>query len=65
METDVILKLVLGKNLENSQKLCKENGYICRITREDLHNNVGTCDLRFDRVNIEVDEGAVTNSYIG
>ena len=65
MEKDVILELVLGKKLEEAQSLCKENGYICCVNREDLHNYMITCDLRFDRVNIEIDEGKITKSSIG
>lgn len=65
MKEDIILKLILGKKLEEAQKICEENGYVCSVNREDLHHYMITCDFRFDRINIEIDEGKITKSSIG
>jgi hypothetical protein len=65
MEDKEIVDKVLGEKLENAQKICKEHGFKCNIVREDLHNFVITCDYRLDRVNVEIDEGKITKSYIG
>ena len=59
------LTILIGKSLFDAQEFCKLNKIKHRVVREDIHNYVITCDLRFDRVNLEIDEGVVTNAYIG
>ena len=65
MENKEVVNDVLGKKLEDAQKICKEHGFKCNIVREDIHNYVITCDFRFDRINVELDDGRVTNASIG
>jgi hypothetical protein len=60
-----LLDSLIGMDVESGSKLCKENGYVVRITREDSLNYMVTMDLRFDRINLEIDNGLITNFGIG
>ena len=60
-----LLKFLIGMNKEDGSNLCKENGYIFRVVREDSHNYIVTMDLRFDRVNLQLDNGVITKYNIG
>ena len=60
-----LLESLIGMNKESGTELCKENDYKVRITREDSNNYAITMDLRFDRINLEIDKGLITKCDIG
>jgi len=60
-----ILETLLQKTKEEARKICKDNGYESRITREDKNYYIITHDLHSNRVNIELDNGLVTKFNIG
>jgi hypothetical protein len=60
-----LLESLIGMDKESVTELCKENDYKVRITREDSNNYVITMDLRFDRINLEIDKGLITKCDIG
>lgn len=65
MELDKFVNTVINKEKETAIKLCKDSKLIPRITREDKTTFFGTLDLNFERVNLEIDNGIVTNAYLG
>jgi hypothetical protein len=64
-ETDILIKSIIGKTLNEAKELASFNGYSTRVTREDSINYVVTMDLRFDRINLQLDNGVVTKCNIG
>ncbi len=54
------LKSLIGLTKDDCIKLCNENNYDCRITREDGNSYAITCDLVFNRINLELDNGIVS-----
>jgi hypothetical protein len=60
-----LLEYLIGMDEESGSKLCRERGYKVRITREDSNTYVITMDLRFDRINLEIDKGLITKCDIG
>ena len=62
---DLILESLIGKSLNEATQLAGFNGFAIRVTREDSTNYMVTMDLRFDRINLELDEGVVTKCSIG
>jgi hypothetical protein len=60
-----LLETLIGMSETDAYKLCKENGYASRTTIEDGKPYIITCDLRFDRVNFEIENGLVTKANIG
>lgn len=65
MDLDKFVNRVLNKEKEAAIKLCKESKLIPRIMREDKTTFFGTQELNFERVNLEIDNGIVTNAYLG
>lgn len=65
MELDKFVNQVLNKEKGAVIKLCKESKLIPRVVREDKTTFFGTQDLNFERVNLEIDNGIVTNAYLG
>ena len=63
--SEEFLKSLIGMNKDDGFELCKENDYKFRITREDSNNHIITCDLRFDRINVEIDNGIITKCNLG
>lgn len=59
------LKSLLGIDLSKASKICLDVGYVFRVTREDENRYFVTADLRFDRVNFEIDNGIITSANIG
>lgn len=59
------LESLIGLTKEEGTKLCLDNDYKVRITREDSNNYAITLDLRFDRINLELDNGIITKCDIG
>lgn len=64
-QDDLLLQSLIGKPLNEAKKLASFNGYSIRITREDNNNFPLTADMRFDRINIEIDNGMVTKCNFG
>ncbi len=60
-----LLESLIGMDKESGSELCREKGYKVRITREDSNNYAITMDLRFDRINLEIDKGLITKCDIG
>lgn len=60
-----ILKLVSGKDKIMAARICQRLGYIPRLTREDKNVLPLTRDLNLQRINLEYDNGIVTNAWIG
>jgi hypothetical protein len=65
MTSENLLKALLGKDKIMAAKLCKQSGMKPRLCREDKIMFMGTADLNFERINLEYDNGLVTNAYIG
>lgn len=59
------LNSLLGKDKKTAAFLCKEASLKPSLSREDKTVYVCTCDLNFNRVNLEYDDGLVTNAWIG
>lgn len=60
-----LLESLIGLTKEEGTKVCLDNDYKVRITREDSNNYVITMDLRFDRINLKLDKGIITKCDIG
>jgi len=59
------LNKLIGLNKLSASLLCDINGYNCRIVREDTNNYMVTMDMRFDRVNLEIENNRVVTADIG
>lgn len=64
MKEEVKLSL-LGLTEEEAKKFCETNDYNFRIVRKDSVYFVITCDCKFNRLNLELDEGKITKVYFG
>jgi putative hemolysin len=64
-KTNKELEKLIGMNLSDARLFCEQKGYTTRVMREDDMNFFGTCDLRADRVNLELDNGVVTKKDVG
>lgn len=62
---DLLLESLIGKTLNEAKELASFNGFSIRISREDNNNFTLTMNMRFDRIDIELDNGLVTKSKIG
>lgn len=60
----MLLELVGQPSTETITKL-QELGWRVRKTRVDEARFMGTCDYRTDRINLEIDNGNITNARIG
>jgi hypothetical protein len=56
---------ILGMTKEDGVDYYTSMGYVVSITRVDKAIYFTTCDLRFDRVNFEIDNGTITKVSIG
>ena len=65
MEDKELLESLIGKTKEDAETLCNENKFKMRVIREDSNNYIITMDLRFDRINIRIDNGIVTSCDVG
>lgn len=59
------LSFLIGKTEKESINLCKNTVYNIRIVRKDKDYFILTRDLNFTRINIELDNDKITNSYFG
>jgi hypothetical protein len=62
---DEILKSLIGMNKEDAFKLCRDNEFVIRVNREDSDIYCGTMDLNFDRINLQIDNGVITECNFG
>lgn len=62
---EIILESLIGKSLEQARELSGFNGFTIRVTREDSTNYMVTMDMRFDRINVQIDNGLITKCNIG
>jgi hypothetical protein len=62
---EFLLESLLGKPLNEAKELALFNGYSIRIKREDNNRFAITFDSRFDRINVELDNGLVTECNFG
>jgi len=62
---DLILESLIGKSLNEATQLAGFNGFAIRVTREDSTNYLDTMNLRFDRINLQIDNDIVTSCNIG
>ena len=65
MTQNELLETLIGMPETDAYKLCKENGYDSRTTIEDGKPYIITCDLRFDRVNFEIENSIVIKANLG
>jgi hypothetical protein len=56
---------ILGMTKEDGINYCTNMDYIVAVTRVDDTRYLVTMDLRFDRVNLEIDNGIITKFSIG
>ena len=54
-----------GMKVEDVKSKCDSRGYTIRITNEDGNAHIVTADLRFDRVNLQIENGIVIKANIG
>jgi hypothetical protein len=57
---NLLLQSLIGKSLEQAKELAVFNGFTIRVTREDNNNFPLTMDIRFDRIDVQIDNGLVT-----
>lgn len=62
---NLLLESLIEKTLNEAKELVLFNGFSIRISREDNNNFSLTMNMRFDRIDIELDNGLVTKSKIG
>lgn len=60
-----LIESYLGKTLKEVEKLLASEGKHGRVMRLDGKVFFGTCNYRLDRVNLEIDNGIVTNAWLG
>lgn len=60
-----LLETLIGKTLNEARELASFNGYEIRTIREDNERFFVTMDLRFDRINLEIDNKKVTKASVG
>jgi hypothetical protein len=59
------MKDIIGKTVKEAEEIAFSLGLTVRLTRLDEDKFVGTCDLRMDRVNVEIEKGKVVKAYVG
>lgn len=60
-----LLESLIGKTKKEVNEICQSSEFPFRTIREDKTNYVITMDLRFDRVNLEYDNGILTRCHRG
>ena len=60
-----LLDSLIGKSLEQAKELAGFNGFAIRVTREDSTNFMVTMNRRFDRIDVQIDNGVITSCKIG
>lgn len=65
IELDELLKDLIGLTEKKARVLCNISRFSHRVVRSDKNAYVITHDLNMFRVNIELDNGIVTKTYLG
>lgn len=65
LDQSAALELLSGKDKIMASRICQHLGYIPRLAREDRNVFPLTRDLNLQRINLEYDNGIVTNAWIG
>mgnify|MGYP000429180504 FL=1 len=58
-------KEYIGLSLKEAIKKAHSEGFIPRIMKQDEITYFGTQDLRFDRLNFEIEKSKITKCYVG
>jgi len=67
IETDdatIAGQFFIGWKLDNARLAAEESGWIIRVTTRDGVSQIGTADMRDNRLNVEVENGKITK-YVG
>ena len=59
------LESLIGKSIDEARSICIDSNISFRVVREDETNYIVTMDLRSDRINVEIDNGIITNVNVG
>jgi hypothetical protein len=62
---DINVSVLIGKSYGDAITFSHKNELVLRIIREDDISYMVTCDLRFNRLNISIDNGIITTASIG
>ena len=65
MEQNIFIHKLIGLTTEYAIQLIKDNNFTSRIVYEDGEHFIITMDLRFDRINLEIEEGIVVSAHFG
>lgn len=60
-----IAEKVVGLSLADAEAMCVRNGCISRVTCEDGHDRICTCELYPNRINFSVENGQVVAADVG
>jgi len=63
--TKEFLEQLIGLPEPEARLLCKENEFLLRVSSQDGKHFIVTMDLRFDRINVHIDNGIITKADIG
>lgn len=64
-ESAILVDSVLGKTEEEAKLLASSSGFSTRVVQRDEEKFLVTMDLRFDRLNLYIENKIVTKSNIG
>lgn len=64
-ESAILVDSVLGKTEEEAKLLASSSGFSTRVVQRDDEKFVVTMDLRFDRLNLYIENNIVIKSNIG
>lgn len=64
-EEKELLSNIVGMTEETGRGLCEVYGYATRVTRKDGNPYIITHDLRFDRINLQIENGLIVKADIG
>lgn len=64
-ESGILIESIIGKTLNEAIELASFNGYSIRVIREDNTDYTVSLNRRFDRINVEIDNGVITSCKIG
>ena len=59
-ETQKVTDALVGKSLPDARKFAADQGFRIRVMARDGESLLGTCDYRSNRINVETNEGCVT-----
>jgi len=63
-DKNLLLQSLIGKSLEQAKELAGFSGFAIRVTREDSTIYMVTMDLRFDRIDVQIDSGIITKCNV-